>query len=111
MSWQRIVLPVLHEVDPKVVEIGSLGRDIYERENKPEGFGMFHASEESEDRLNDRFFIYLTPVAAEMCSEIAERFSLEPCEAPGHNDSNIAFVLGDPRSMSLLKGVYQAQGA
>jgi hypothetical protein len=111
MSWQRIVLPLKSDgIDPTVLEIGRLGMDCYERANKPAGFGMFHATEGLE-LADKKFIVYLTPVASELCSEIAERFSLEPCEAPAYNDQDIAFVFGDPKAMGLLKGTFQPQTA
>ena len=111
MSWQRIVLPLIPDgIDPTVVEIGKLGIACYERENKPEGFGMFHASE-GDLGPDQKFIVYLTPVAAELCTEIAERYSLEPCETPAYNDQGIAFVFGDPKTMGMLKGTLQAQSA
>jgi hypothetical protein len=107
MSWQRIVLPLISNgTDPNVVELGKLALEVFERENKPAGFGMFHASEGT-----DKFIVYYTPVAAELCNNIPERFTLEPCDTPNNNDPCIAFVIGDPRAMGLLKGVYQAQSA
>lgn len=107
MSWHRILLPLTPEIDPNVVEIGKLGWACYEKENKPAGFAMFHASQGSEGGLDDKRIVYLSPVAAELFSEIAERFSVEPCEVPACDDPDMAFVFGDPTVMSKLRNTYQ----
>jgi hypothetical protein len=111
MSWHRIVLPLTVEIDPEVVRIGKLGLECYERENKPVGFAMFHATRGSEGGLDDKRIVYLTPVAAELCKEIAENYQLEPCERPARDEPDIAYVFGDPRMMGQLQDKYEATTA
>lgn len=105
MSWHKIKLS--HDptkIDPNVVHIAELARAVYLRENKPKGFGMFHATRAMTGVTKDTLLIYLTPLATEMCPEIAEEgFTLEPCEAPACDEPDVAFILGDPVTMSDLK--------
>jgi len=96
------------DIDPNVVEIGKLAVACYEKENKPAGFGMLHATEGSEGGLDDKRIVYLSPVAAALCTEIAEKFTVEPCDVPTNDEPNMAWVYGDPRVMSLLKNTNQA---
>lgn len=104
MQWQKITLPLMtDQVDPQVVKIGDLAREVYLSENKPAGFAMFHAARASEGKFNDTFLIYLSPVAAELCSEIRENYTLEPCGVPARNEPDIAFVFGDPLMMGQLQ--------
>lgn len=105
MSWHRIVLPIMLEINPQVVEIGKLGWACFERENKPEGFAMFHATEGSGSGPDDKFIVYLSPRATELCTEIAESYTLEPCEVPANDEPNMIYVFGDPRVMGQLRGV------
>ena len=106
MSWHRIVLPLQNESSPKIVDIGKLGWVCFERENKPEGFAMFHATEPSEGGSDDKFIVYLSPVATEVCKEeLAESYTLEPCEVPANDEPNMIYVFGDPRVMGQLRGV------
>lgn len=107
MSWHKITLPLTMDIDPKVVEIGNLARACYERENKPEGFGMLHATRAGADDMNDLRLVYLSPVASELCTEIAELYTLEPCDVPARDEPNVAWVFGDPRVMGQLKDKYQ----
>jgi hypothetical protein len=107
MSWHKITLPYNPEVDPKVVEIGDLARTCYERANKPAGFGMLHAARLYKDGLNDSRLIYLSPVASELCREIRERYTLEPCEVPYRDETDIKWVFGDPLVMGQLQEDYQ----
>jgi hypothetical protein len=112
MSWHRIVFPLTTTINPEVVEIGKIVIARYEAENKPAGFGMFHATQGSEGELDDKLLVYLSPVASELCSsELSERYTLEPCEAPANDEPNIAWVHGDPRVMNQLRGVYQPASA
>ena len=117
MSWHRIVLPLTridrttNETSPDVVRIGQLGWDCYQRENKPEGFAMFHATEASEDGLNDKWVVYLSPVAASLCTEIAADYKLEPCDVPARDEPDIAYVFGDPLVMGWLQESYEAKSA
>lgn len=94
------------EIDPQVVEIGNLARACYEREKKPEGFGMLHATRAGANE-NDLRLVYLSPVASKLCSEIAELYTLEPCDVPARDEPNVAWVLGDPRVMGQLQDKYQ----
>jgi hypothetical protein len=103
MSWNRIVLPLSTEICPDTVEIGKLGWEVYRQENEPAGFAMFHATIGSEDGLNDKRVVYLSPVASSLCKNIAEKFPLEPCKTPARDEPNMAFVFGDPRMMGQLR--------
>jgi hypothetical protein len=108
MSWHKIVIPFTTEIDPDVVQIGKLGWACYERENKPAGFAMFHATEGEEGR-NHYWIVYLSPVAASLCSEMKEGYKLEPCDVPARDEPNIAFVFGDPLMMGQLQESYQTK--
>jgi len=105
MSWQKIRLPYTSDIDPEVVKIGKLVWDCYERENKPAGFAMFHASRGQIRNWHTRL-VYLTPVAAELCREVAENYTLEPCDVPARDEPDIAFVFGDPLMMGALQDKY-----
>ena len=107
MSWHKITLPLTMDIDPEVVEIGNLARACYEREKKPEGFGMLHATRAGADEDSDLRLVYLSPVASELCREIAELYTLEPCDVPARDEPNVAWVLGDPRVMGQLQDKYQ----
>lgn len=107
MSWHKITLPLNVEIDPDVVRLGDLAKAVYAKENKPEGFAMFHATRGSEGELDDKFLVYLSPVAAKLCTEIAETYTLEPCETPARDEPDIAFVFGDPRVMGQLKDKFE----
>jgi hypothetical protein len=102
MSWNRIVLPLRLEICPETVEIGKIAWDCYRRAKQPAGFAMFHATEGSEDGLNDKRIVYLSPVASEVCSEINEKYPFEKCGTPARDEPNIAFVFGDPVMMGQL---------
>ena len=106
MSWHKITVPITLEIDPEVVRIGKLGWACYERENKPEGFAMFHASRGISKDHHDTILVYLSPVASELCTEIAENYKLEPCDAPARDEPNMAFVFGDPLMMGQLQDKY-----
>jgi hypothetical protein len=100
----------MKEIDPKVVEIGDLARACYEKENKPAGFGMFHASRGSNPNEHDTRFVYLSPVAYEVCREaIGERYTLEPCDVPARDEPGIIWVFGDPRVMGHLKDKWEPE--
>ena len=109
MSWHRIVLPLRadEKIDPDVVKIGKLGWDCYERGNKPAGFAMFHATEGGEGGLSENWVVYLTPVAASLCTEIKESYTVDSCDVPARDKPNIAFVFGDPLMMGQLQDSYQ----
>ena len=110
MSWHKITLPLLTDIDPKVVEIGKLVYDVYEKENKPGGFAMFHATRGSEKGLNDKQLIYLSPVAAELCREvISEKYELEACGVPARDEPDMAYVSGDPLVMKDLKEKFEPE--
>lgn len=106
MSWQKITLPYTDDIDPEIVKIGQLGWDCFSRENKPKGFAMFHASRGEIRNWHSRL-VYLTPVAAELCREIAENYKLEPCEVPARDEPDIAFVFGDPLMMGALQDKWE----
>jgi hypothetical protein len=88
---------------PDTVEIGELGWEVYRREKEPAGFAMFHASILGEDGQPEKRVVYLSPVAASLCKNIAGKYSCEPCKAPARDEPNMAFVFGDPRMMGQLR--------
>jgi hypothetical protein len=104
MSWHKITLPLTMNIDPNVVEIGKLVTEVYERENRPEGFAMMHATRGSQGGLNDTRLVYLSPVASELSREVlAERWTLEPCDVPARDEPNAAWCFGDPYVRAELK--------
>lgn len=103
MSWNRILLPLNMDNCPHTLEIGSLGWEVYRREKEPEGFAMFHASILDEKGEPQQRVVYLTPVAATLCTSIADKYYLEPCKAPARDEPSMAFVFGDPRMMGQLR--------
>ena len=107
MSWKKIVVPFTNEINPSLVEIGKRAWECYTKDNRPEGFAMFHATEgPGRGDEDDHFIVYFSPVAADLCSQaVAKDYTIEPCEAPHNNEPNIAFVFGDPKVMSELRGV------
>ena len=110
MSWHKITLPIpsLKEIDPKVVEIGDLAKGYWERENHPAGFGMLHASRGDNPSEHDTRFIYLSPVASELCrEELSEMYTLEPCDVPARDEPGIIWVFGDPLVMGWLKDKWE----
>ena len=109
MSWHKITLPLTMEIDPEVVKIGKLGWACFERENKPAGFAMFHASRGSEDETQEKRLVYLSPVASELCREIAEEYTLEPCGVPAADEPNMIYVFGDPHVMGQLKQHFEPE--
>lgn len=109
MSWHKITLKLLPHIDPQVVEIGKLGWDVFERENKPAGFAMLHATRASETDMDDTFLVYLSPVASELCTEIAERYTLEPCDVPARDEPDAAWVFGDPLVKGWLKDKFEPE--
>ena len=112
MSWHKIELPIppMKEIDPKVVEIGDLAKACYEKENKPAGFGMLHASRGSDSMEHDTRLVYLSPVAYEVCREaIGEHYTLEPCEVPARDEPGIIWVFGDPLVMGMLRDRYELE--
>jgi hypothetical protein len=102
-SWNRIVVPFTQEISPDLVKIGEMGWDCYRRANEPQGFAMFHASEGPGDGEHDKWIVYLTPVASEVCREISEAYTFEPCKPPARDEPNMAYVFGDPRMMAQLR--------
>lgn len=108
MSWYKITFPLTTtENDPKVVEIGKIGWEVYEKENKPAGFAMLHATRGSFDGMNDLRLVYLSPVAAELCKEVAEKYTLEPCDVPSRYEPDIYWVFGDPQVKNQLKETFE----
>jgi hypothetical protein len=103
MSWNRIVLPLTADTSPETVEIGNLGWEVYRREKEPAGFAMFHVTIVDGEGKEAERIVYLTPVASSLCTNIAEKYSLEPCKTPARDEPNIAFVFGDPRMMGQLR--------
>ena len=104
MSWHKITRPLTMQIDPEVVEIGKIATDTYERENRPKGFAMMHATRGSIDGLNDTRLVYLSPVASELCrGKLAERWTLEPCDVPARDEPNAAWCFGDPLVRGWLK--------
>jgi hypothetical protein len=111
MSWHKITLPLMtFDVDPQVVEIGDLAREAYIRENHPKGFGMLHATRGSKGGYEDKFLIYLSPVAYELCGEkIGALYTLEPCDVPARDEPDIAWVFGDPLVKNELKDKFEPE--
>lgn len=112
MSWHKITLPIPpnEEIDPKVVEIGDLARECWVRENKPAGFGMLHASRGSDPLEHDTRFVYLSPVASELCGEaLSENFTLEACDTPARDEPGIIWVFGDPLVMGMLRDKWEPE--
>ena len=103
MSWHKIEFPSTTETNPDVVNIGKLATDAFLRDDKPQGFGMFHAKRGIPDQPGSIIIVYLSPVASEMCPEIMESYTWEPCEAPARDEQDMAWVLGDPWTKILLK--------
>ena len=110
MSWYKITFPLsTTENDPRVVEIGKIAWDVFEKENKPTGFAMLHATRGSFDGLNDLRLVYLSPVAAELCTEVKEKYTLEPCDVPSRCEPDIYWVFGDPLVKNELKDTFQPE--
>ena len=109
MSWHKITLPIpsMKDIDPKVVEIGDLVRECWIRENKPAGFGMLHASRGDNPEEHDTRFVYLSPVAYELCHEALGDYTLEPCDVPARDEPGIIWVFGDPLVMGMLKDKWE----
>ena len=103
MSWHKATFPSVTDDIPEVLQIGQLAGEGFFRANKPQGFGMFHAKRGIPNQPGSTLIVYLSPVASETCPEIFESFKFEPCEAPARNEQDIAFVIGDPWTMSLLQ--------
>ena len=110
MSWHKITLPLLGDIDPKVVEIGKIVWEICEKENTPAGFAMFHATRGSVGGWDDKMLVYLSPVASELCREaLAGKYELEPCGVPARNEPDVAYVFGDPVVMGDLKEYFEPE--
>jgi hypothetical protein len=112
MSWHKITLPIppKKEIDPKVVEIGDLARERWIGENHPAGFGMLHASRGSNPEEHDTRFVYLSPVASELCREaLSEKYDLEPCDVPARDEPGIIWVFGDPLVMGMLQDKWEPE--
>jgi len=112
MSWHKITLPIppMKQIDPKVVEIGDLAKACYEKENKPAGFGMLHASRGDNPNEHDTRIIYLSPVAYDLCgAAISENYTLEPCDVPARDEPGIIWVFGDPLVMGHLRDRYEPE--
>src|SRR5918998_6816263 len=85
-SWNRIVLPFTQEISPDMVKIGEMAWDGYRRAGEPQGFAMFHATEGPGDGEHDKWIVYLTPVASEVCREISENYPFEALSRPPARD-------------------------
>ena len=103
MSWNRILLPMKPEIEPDIKKIGEIAWDIFLREKKPAGFGMLHACTGNGDGTDDKFIVYLSPVASELCGEIAEKYPFEECRVPARDEPHIAWVFGDPMVKGYLR--------
>ena len=105
MSWNRISLSLKTGNCPEtIVEIGNLAWECYRREKEPEGFAMFHATDNLENGgQGENFIVYLSPVASSICGDINEKYPFEPCKAPARDEPNMAYVFGDPRMMGKLR--------
>ncbi|HEX3253670.1 MAG TPA: hypothetical protein VHS05_29820 [Pyrinomonadaceae bacterium] len=81
-----------------------MARERWIEENKPAGFGMLHASRGDDQLEHDTRFIYLSPVASEVCREVlSKNYTLEPCDVPARDEPGIIWVFGDPLVMGMLK--------
>ena len=111
MSWHKITLPIppMKQIDPKVVEIGDLARELWLQENKPAGFGMLHASRGDDPNEHDTRFVYLSPVAYELCREALSDYDFEPCDVPARDEPGIIWVFGDPLVMGMLKDKWEPE--
>ena len=112
MSWHKITLPIppMKQIDPEVVEIGDIARTFWEQENHPAGFGMLHASRGNDPNEHDTRFVYLSPVASELCREVlSKRYTLEPCDVPARDEPGIIWVFGDPLVMGWLKDKWEPE--
>jgi len=111
MSWHKITLPIppMKQIDPKVVEIGDIARECWLRENKPAGFGMLHASRGDDPNEHDTRFVYLSPVAYEVCREALSDYTFEPCDVPARDEPGIIWVFGDPLVMGMLKDKWEPE--
>ena len=105
MSWNRILLSLKTEnTSDSIVEIGHLAWEHYRREKEPEGFAMFHATDNLENGgMGETFIVYLSPIASSVCSQIGEKYPFEECKAPARDEPNMAFVFGDPKMMGKLR--------
>jgi hypothetical protein len=110
MSWYKITFPLMTtENDPKVVDIGKIAWDVFEKENKPAGFAMLHATRGSFDEMNDLRIVYLSPVAAELCTEVKEKYTLEPCDVPSRFEPDIHWIFGDPLVKNELRETFEPE--
>ncbi|HEU4508733.1 MAG TPA: hypothetical protein VFR78_10880 [Pyrinomonadaceae bacterium] len=110
MSWYKITFPLTTvDNDPKVVDIGRIAWEVFERENRPKGFGMLHATRGSFDGLNDLRLVYLSPVAAELCTEVREKYPMEPCDVPACDEPDIYWIMGDPLVKNELKPTWEPE--
>lgn len=110
MSWYKITFPLTTtEHDPRVIEIGNIAREVFEKENRPAGFGMLHATRGSFDGMHDLRLVYLSPVAAELCKEVAEKYTLEPCDVPSRYEPDIYWLFGDPLVKNELKETFEPE--
>ena len=112
MSWHKITLPIppTKEIDPKVVEIGGLAKARWQEENKPAGFGMFHATRGIDELEHDTRLVYLSPVASELCREVlSENYTLEACDVPARDEPGMIWVFGDPLVMGMLKEKWEPE--
>jgi len=100
----------MKQIDPQVVEIGDIARELYLNQNKPAGFGMLHASRGSDPMEHDTRLVYFSPVAYELCREaIGERYTLEPCDVPARDEPGIIWLFGDPLVMGTLADKYEPE--
>ena len=103
MSWHKTTFPSTSADHPDVLNIGKLVTEAFHRAGNPQGFGMFHAKRGVPDQPGAIIIVYLSPVASEVCPETFESYQFEPCQAPARNEQNIAFVVGDPWTVNLLR--------
>lgn len=48
-------------------------------------------------------------MAAELCKEVAEKYTLEPCDVPSRNEPDIYWVFGDPQVKNQLKETFEPE--
>ena len=110
MSWHKVTLPLTTDIDPKVVHLGDIAKACYEKESRPAGFAMMHASRSSEGGLNDTRLVYFSPLAAELCREEVEKsYTFEPCEVPARDEPGAAWVFGDPLLKNELRETWEPE--
>ena len=58
---------------------------------------------------SDTRFVYLSPVAYEVCREALSDYTFEPCDVPARDEPGIIWVFGDPLVMGMLKDKWEPE--